>query len=216
MEFPFSRLFFPFGGERQLKDAAGHLASLKEDELRAAGDVLSQLEVPIDAQKIKVVGRRIQEKVGRLSADEWETIVGLILQFLSVPDFMAMLEDLEFIDDQGRAQLRKALDSLKSNQVLKRVIATDKLLERGPRLKQMNWFCDIRTQFSDSGEAKAGTDTHVAQEEIKLPIVIVRMAIDEVESPVYFQLTVSELEEHISKLQKARNQLRHLIEKERM
>ncbi len=207
--------FLTFAGGRQLKDAVVHLASLEESEVRAVVDGLSQLDAPIDDRQIKASSKRIHERVLRLSEEEWENVLGVLLQTLSVRDFAAFIDDLETIDDKMRAKVKKTIEFVGSNELLKKVIATDRLLDRGPRLRHMSWFCDVRTQFTASDEARATKGSSVPQEEIRLPLVIIRLNIDEIREPVYFQLAASELEDHISALQKARDQLRYLAEKER-
>jgi hypothetical protein len=204
----------PFGTQ-QLKRTTTQLCSLKGNEPKIINDVLSELEAPIDRRKIRACGQRIHEKISRLGADEWEEIVSLILQLLSIRDFLLFLEDFEVIGEQGPgpSQIKDVLNLFRVNKSLARVVATDQFLEQGPRLQSMNWFCDIRTCFpADTGEAPNGD---VFREEIKIPIAIIQIKVDESYSPVYFQLTESELEWHISRLQKALSQLRDLAGRER-
>src|SRR5712692_2261053 len=119
MEFP---PFFPFGGDPELKQAVANLASLEENELSIISEVLSQLDVPINHRKAKASGKRVHEKIGKLSEDEWGNVVALILQLLTIPDLMGLLESVNVIDNKKRTQIQKALDLFRSNECLKRVI----------------------------------------------------------------------------------------------
>jgi len=216
MDFsPFFSPFYSFG-ERQLKNAIAQLASLEEKEWGLISDALSQIEAPINRRKIEGAGKQIHEKLNKLSGDDAEGIVGLILQFVGTPNFIAFLEDMEVTDDESRPGVKKAIEFFKANPHLRKVMAADKLIDRGPRLRHIGWFCDIRTQFSASDETQAAKGhPYAPKEEFSLPLVTFRMSIDEVNSPFYFQMTLSELEDHISTLQKACDQLRCLENRER-
>ncbi len=194
---------------------AVRLASLEESELRAVNEVFNQLSAPLNRSTLKATGKRVHERVNRLTDDEAEGIVGLLLQLLTTPSFMELLEDTDVIDEPGRARIEKSLEFFGSNQYLRKVVATDKLLERGPRLQQMSCSCDVRTEFANPLEGEHAGDAKPPREEIRLPIAIVRMKTDEIPQPIYFQLMASELEEHISTLQRARDQLRYLEDKEK-
>jgi hypothetical protein len=206
--------FFPFAAPQSLKAAVGHLASLDKEELTTLNEVFAHLDAPINRRGMRATGESVRQKISRLSDGEWESVVALALQLTSVSDFMDMLESLRVLDDETRPKIKNAVDTFKANQALKKVIAIDNVLERGPRLQHFSCFCDVRTHFSDSAENAAGT-TYVPREEFRVPIAIVRIRVDEVQGYVYFQLSASELDEHIAKLQKARDQLRHVIETER-
>ena len=90
-----------------------------------------------------------------------------------------------------RVKLQKVLDVLGSNQALRRLVAIDNVLERGPRLRQMSCFCDIRTPLTDANEKATGS-AQLASGELRVPIVIVRMKIDEVPQFLYYQFAASE------------------------
>jgi|HubBroStandDraft_6_1064221.scaffolds.fasta_scaffold106492_2 hypothetical protein len=90
-----------------------------------------------------------------------------------------------------RVKLQKVLDVLGSNQALRRLVAIDNVLERGPRLRQMSCFCDIRTSLTDANEKATGS-AQLPSGELRVPIVIVRMKIDEVPQFLYFQFAASE------------------------
>jgi hypothetical protein len=201
---------FPFGGQRQLKAIVAHLVSLEENEISIISDTLARLDAPINSRAIRTAGEWLHDQITRLSDDEWENIVALLLQLVSIDDFMASLDDLAVIDDKQRAGVQRILDVVNSNEILKRTIAIDKLLERGPRLQYLRWFCDIRTQLLDFPGRRTGPGLDVPKEEVRLPIITIRMKIDEVEQPVYFQMSASELEDHIAMLQRARDELRCL------
>ena len=204
---------FPFVAPAHLKVAVDHLASLDEKELTAINEVFTNLDAPINRRKIKATGERVREKISRLSDDESENLVGLALQLISVPDFMDVLDGLEAINDKNRTNVKRALETFKSNEALKKAIAIDRVLDRGPRLQSLSCFCDVRTHFSSSDGTRA---TDVPREEFRVPMAIVRMKIDEIPQYIYFQLSASELDEHISTLQKASSQLRYVAERARI
>ena len=68
--------------------------------------------------------------------------------------------------------------------------------------------------WEDSAEMQAA-GSYRPKEDFRLPIITFRLKVDESQEPIYFQFSDSELEEHISMLQKAHAQLREMIEKER-
>jgi hypothetical protein len=205
---------FPFAAPQSLRVAVSNLASLDEKELATVNEVLTQLDAPIDRRKIKTIGERVQQRTARLTNDEWENVVSLALQLISASDFMEYLDGFLTVDDKSRAGIKRVLDALGSNGSLKRAIAIDKVLERGPRLQHLSCFCDVRVHFADPGLGGAGA-TYVPREEFKVPMAIVRMKVDEIQPYIYFQLSATELEEHISTLQKACDQLRCLTERGR-
>ena len=199
---------FPFGGQRQIKTAIAHLASVEENQTSIITDALTQLQAPINSRAIRVAGEHIHEKISRLSDDEWESVLGLLLQLVSTKDFMEFLDQMDVIDNDQRKKVQNILDVLRSNETIMRLVAADKLLERGPRLQHLRWFCDVRTQFLDSPEGRTTSGSYVPKEEVRLPVIIIRMKIDEVDQAVYFQMSGSELDEHIAVLQRARDELR--------
>jgi hypothetical protein len=206
--------FFPFAAPKSVKVAVGHLASLDERELATLSDVLGQLDAPINRRKIKAIGESVRRRDSKLTDDEWENVVSLALQLISVPDFMEFLDSFQAVDDKSRAGIKRVVDALGSNERLKRAIAVDKVLERGPRLQHLSCFCDVRVHFADQGSSAAGA-TYVPREEFRVPMAIVRMKVDEIQPYIYFQLSATELEEHISTLQKVSDQLRCLTERGR-
>jgi len=197
-----------------LKAAVDHLASLNETELAALNDLFTHLDAPINRRKMRTIAKSIHQKTGRLSEDEWENVASLALQLLSGADFMEFLEGFQAIDDKSGPNVKRVLDALKSNQSLEKVMAIDRVIERGPRLEHLSVSCDVRTHFSASNVDTAET-TYMPREEFNVPLAIIRMKIDEVEQYIYFQMSDDELEEHIATLQKAREQLRYITETER-
>lgn len=201
---------FPFGGQRRIKAAIAHLASVEEGQVATITDALTHLDPPINSRAIRATSEQIREKTGRLSDDEWESVLGLLLQLISTDDFLEFLDDMEVIEKDQRTRVQKILDIVKSNETIGRVVAADKLLERGPRLQHLRWFCDVRTQFLDSPGKRAASGPYVPKEEVRLPVIVIRMKIDEVEQAVYFQMSASELDDHIAMLQRARDELRYI------
>ncbi len=171
------------------------------------------MDAPINRRKIRAISERARQRLGRLTDDEWENVVGLSLQLVSNSEFMELLDGLQAVDETRREELTRAVGVLRSNKALERVVAVDKVLDRGPRLRHLSCSCDVRVHFADTQSTGADAAA-VTQEEFRLPIVIVRMRVDELPQYVYFQASASELKDHISTLQRAYDQLRCLGEKE--
>jgi hypothetical protein len=199
---------FAFGGQRQIKTSVGHLASLDESQIGIVTEALGQIQAPINSRGIRTAGERVHNKISRLSDDEWESVLGLLLQSLSTDEFLEFLDSMDVIEKDERGKVQKILDVVGSDEAIRKLIATDRLLERGPRLQHLRWFCDVRTQFLGSLSKQATSEPYVPREEVRLPIVIFRMKIDEVDQALYFQMSASELDDHLAMLQRARDELR--------
>src|SRR5271157_3858187 len=101
--------FLPFGAPKNLKNAVAHLTGLEEKELTAVNEELAGLDVPINRRKIRASGGRLHSRISRLSEDQWENIVSLVLQLLSVRDLVELLEDMGVVDDESQAKLTQVL-----------------------------------------------------------------------------------------------------------
>lgn len=197
-------------GERQLRKTLTNLANLAKDELAILDESLSLLEAPISRRKIKGIALALSEKVGRLSESEWEDLVGLVLGLVREPELLSIVGRVAEIEDQVRERIEAILSPLRSAHPLARAIDIDRFIDRGPRLVNVTWFCDVRTKFSDSTRSRPASDDYSPQEELCLPMAIFRLKVDELDTPIYFQVTEGELDELISRLDRARKELQYV------
>jgi hypothetical protein len=203
-----------FGGAlEQFKSSVDKLVSLTEDEIGALGESFESLTVSLGSRDVEAVARAVHTKAPRLSEDEWETLAGLVLQLLTDSGFCDFLNSAVLTQADQRARLKGLRESLGSRPRIAETLAKNRFLEQGPRLKRLTWFCDLRTKFAKAGDGTPAGSEGRPQEELTLPIVTVRMAVDEIQSPIYFQLTDTELRDLISSLERAHKQLRYISEK---
>jgi hypothetical protein len=195
----------------QVRESLERVASLSDDEVRALQKALAKLKVPINERSIEPASLDLNRESPRLSPKEWGDVARAALEFARESDSegsLGLLADLAELQPGVRESLERIARSLRSQENIRGLIALDSFLERGPRLKSITCFCDVRVKFSDTkinGEQK-GTP----REEARLPIALVRLNVDEIAQPVYFQMVESEISEMISRLEAARQQLRQL------
>jgi hypothetical protein len=192
------------------------LASLNESELATLRESLVSLKAPFNARNIEEIARLLHEQVGRLSENEWRDALHLIiLPVLRDADVIGFLADSGMVGEEDQERVVGLLRNLSLGPSVAKELAIERFLEQGPRLKRLNWFCDIRTKFSKIGDTQSSLEAYRPQEEFRLPIATIRLEIDETDSPIYFQMAESELREFISALERAHKQLRCIAEKER-
>jgi hypothetical protein len=203
-----------FGGaEYQLRSSVEKLALLTDDEIRVLGESLESLTAPLGGGDIEGVARTLQARAPRLSRGEWENLVTLLLQLLTEPGFWDFASDMVVVESEQRGRLASLRQSMESRPRLAETLAKDRFLEQGPRLKRLTWFCELRTKFAKTTDTDSSTQDSNPQAEFTIPIVTIRLEVDEVESPVYFQLADTELRNVISALERAQRELRSISEK---
>jgi hypothetical protein len=203
-----------FGGaEQQLRSSLDKLVSLTDDEIRVLGESLESLTAPLRGREVEGAARTLHTLLPRFSENEWEASVGLLLQILTDTGFLDFLTSVVLADSDQRARLKGLLESLKSRSRIAETVAKDRFLEQGPRLKRLTWFCDLRTKFTKTTDAGSSEGDDGPQAEFTLPVLTIRLEVDEVQSPIYFQLTDAELRDVISALERAHRELRSISNK---
>lgn len=203
-------------GARRLGPLVRMLASLNESELVILRESLESLKAPFSPRNIDEVALLLHGRVDRLSEDEWrDSICLIILPVLADPAFIGFLVDSDMVGKEDQERVGGLLRNLTLGPSIARQLAIERFLEQGPRLKRLNWFCDIRTKFGKIADTQSPLEAYEPQEEFTLPIATIRIEIDEVDSPIYFQMAESELREFISALERALKQLRCIAGKER-
>lgn len=200
-------------GSTQLRGGLRKLTSLDEQELGILSDTLRSLEAPFGRSEIRALGEKLNERAPGLSNDEWADVVAVLLQSLGDRDFISFLEDSHIADEKARERLETILEPFKSNHPITKVIEIDRFIEQGPRLTSVICSCDVRTKFSKASDAVADGEQYKPVEEFRLPIATIRMETDELEYPIYFQLTERELSNLVATLETARKQLQYISEK---
>ena len=210
--------FVPFlgAGAESLKSSIGILISLNEGELAILKKSLESLKAPFNARNVDEIVLLLYGQIERLGEDEWRDILRLIiLPVIRDSDVIGFLMGSGVVGKGDQERVEGILRGVISIPSVARELAIDRFLEQGPRLKRLNWFCDVRTKFGKIGDTETSLEAYKPQEEFRLPIATIRMEIDEVDAPIYFQMVESELGEFISALERAHKQLRHIAEKER-
>lgn len=206
-------MFFPFA-KSALNRVIESLLSLNTAELEAFRESLGHITAPINRRSFKKVAHSLAPKIPRMPENDLIEAVAIVCQVVRDDDILEAIEEIAGIQKPDRERLEVLLKTFKADQRLKKMISLDQFLDRGPRIKHLSWVCDLRREFPDSSESVEGSHDR-KEEEIRIPLAIFRLRVDDWDWPIYFQVAENELEELIGDLQKARTQLQKLNEGER-
>jgi hypothetical protein len=192
---------------QELSRAASRLASITEAERRDLSELLEkQVVAPITRRRIYAVGEALSEKHSDLSGDQWASAVNVLLQLIGDDDLFDFLESARLLEDKQKPFLKSLVRYFRSDHPVGRVVEIDEFISARPKLQRFSCFCDVRTKFVEG---------HDDQPDVAIPLAVITMESDEMPGPIYFEMTESELEEHIAKLEMARRRLRYLAVPER-
>jgi hypothetical protein len=198
---------FPFA-KPALKHVIGVLLSFNDSELQEFGEGLGRIAAPISRRSFKKVAQQLAPKMPRVSESDLTEALALVCQVVRDTDILEPIEEVSEVPEADRARLEPLFKTFNANRSLAKAIALDRLLDRGPRIQNLSWDCDLRWPLQGSVDQKD-------EQETRVPLAIFRLKVDDWNWPIYFQLAENELEELIGDLQQARTQLQKLSQGER-
>ena len=209
-----SSMFFPLV-KPALKRVIEDLLSLNSAELGHFTESLVSITAPISRRSFRKAAQGLAPKIARISENDLTEALALVCQLVRDNEMLEPIEEISEMPTTDRDRFEALLKTFNANRPLAKVIALDRFIDRGPRIRHLSWVCDLRTKIPGISGTFQEAEDRKDDEEIRIALSIFRLRIDDWDWPVYFQVTESELDELIGELQRARTQLQRLNQSER-